>query len=247
METEKENTFSDFLVKSSFLSGITALSCILILLFLIFLNQFLNIHKGAIYISIPLLVISLLSGGMGVLLGITGLIVSYFIPLQHTWKSRAVIGMATGFLAFLVSYPAFMPGCLRTKESRVGSEFRTIAFALESYKVDYHSYPFPDYDDEGKPILPKSLTTPIAYFKELPNDPFKRSGRGIYGYAMDTEYGWIIKSNGPDNWDGSNGEPFPIQKAVSDKLLGFSLQASRFTFDPTNGTVSPGDIWRRGP
>ncbi len=252
MESDNENTFSDFLVKSSFISGITGLSFILILFITIFLTQGLNIHKGLIYISRPLLIISLLSGGMGFLLGITGLIVSKFIPLQHTWKSKRVIGMASGFIAFLLSYPSFIPSCLTTMNTKIKRDFVNIANALEFYKVDYNTYPLPDYDDEGMPILPKSLTTPIAYFKELPYDPFKHNGRGIYGYAMDTHYGWIIKSNGPDNGDGifyssTSTEPFPIQKAVSDELLGFPLQQSRFTFDPTNGPTSAGDIWRRGP
>jgi RNA polymerase subunit RPABC4/transcription elongation factor Spt4 len=74
--------------------------------------------------------------------------------------------------------------------------------------------------------------------------------------------GWIVTSYGPDVVDGNiwmgSGQPLREELAWSDSYSMDSpdfmqcdekhpLVTSGFTYDPTNGTSSPGDVWRRGP
>ncbi|MDI6784933.1 MAG: hypothetical protein QME64_12685 [bacterium] len=74
--------------------------------------------------------------------------------------------------------------------------------------------------------------------------------------------GWIITSYGPDKVDGnlsaSDGKPLREELCWSDN---YSIDSPHFmqcdsthhlvtgglTYDATNGTFSPGDVWRRGP
>ena len=139
----------------------------------------------------------------------------------------------------------------RSTTARAKSEQQSIATALEAYFMDNNSYPLPDYDSEGKPIQPHILTTPIAYLTSIFHDPYKNKGKGIYEYGCDKDKDWIITSYGPDRVDGNskvkNGGPLLEEKAWSDKSLGFSLEGSGLTYDPSNGMRSAGDIWRRGP
>ncbi|MFB3896806.1 MAG: hypothetical protein ACE14V_10960 [bacterium] len=74
--------------------------------------------------------------------------------------------------------------------------------------------------------------------------------------------GWIITSYGPDVVDGNSsipgGQVLKEELAWSDFYsmdtpdlmqcdTTHPLLTSGFTYDPTNGTTSPGDVWRRGP
>jgi hypothetical protein len=74
--------------------------------------------------------------------------------------------------------------------------------------------------------------------------------------------GWIVSSYGPDKVDGNSSAPGGTQlreelcwsdsysidtpdlmQCDKDHPLGYST----LTYDPSNGIISPGDVWRRGP
>lgn len=89
-----------------------------------------------------------------------------------------------------IAVPNFLEAQTRSKISRVKSDMRTAATALESYRIDNNIYPAP-YEQHFQvnwtannalnepPFharLPSLLTTPIGYITSLPNDPF-RSGQ----------------------------------------------------------------------
>jgi prepilin-type N-terminal cleavage/methylation domain-containing protein len=75
--------------------------------------------------------------------------------------------------------------------------------------------------------------------------------------------GWIVTSYGPDVVDGNTGAGTgagdlreesawsdSYSRSAPDNMLcdnGNPLNTSGFTYDPTNGTTSAGDVWRRGP
>lgn len=75
--------------------------------------------------------------------------------------------------------------------------------------------------------------------------------------------GWIVTSYGPDVVDGNIGAGTGAQDlreesawidsysmSAPDNMLcdnAHPLSTSGFTYDPTNGTTSAGDVWRRGP
>jgi prepilin-type N-terminal cleavage/methylation domain-containing protein len=119
------------------------------------------------------------------------------------------------------------------------------------------------------------LTTPIAYIRSLPMDRFNYTNTGYarpFYYESDSpspvlcpaspfyydpNKGWFGKSWPEDsNW-GESGAKWPGQMATTKWLLfstGPDLQACWTQgiwpyrqYDPTNGVMSKGDIWKMGP
>ena len=101
-----------------------------------------------------------------------------------------------------------------------------------------------------------TLTTPIAYITSLFTDPFMDNRAATFGYYSDTN-GWILFSPGPDTDAATNtdlGQANAVETVYnsnysqpSNTLIVYRNDASpneAYTYDPTNGTVSPGDIWR---
>ena len=103
-----------------------------------------------------------------------------------------------------------------------------------------------------------NLTTPISYITSYFPDPFKDTRGATYYYYADTN-GWILWSCGPDTDESTGGELGPGATAAvnncetvylsnqpqpSNTLIGGDPTKKAFTYDPTNGTVSPGDVWR---
>jgi type II secretory pathway pseudopilin PulG len=208
----------------------------------------------------------------------------------------AVAGLILGVLGSLwsvamigVAIPNFREAQTRAKISRVRSDMRSLATAIEAYFVDHNSYPAwvmgqsngmvsynAGYAAPPASELPcfvvsaptggkslQMLSTPIAYVVTFPQDPFVPGGHGTFVYwsingsktdpsgqvrAGPTIAGWILISPGPDGdydippdydvYDPNVAQP-------SARLLGgANSQGSACTYDPTNGTVSDGDIWR---
>jgi prepilin-type N-terminal cleavage/methylation domain-containing protein len=114
------------------------------------------------------------------------------------------------------------------------------------------------------------LTTPIAYIPAYPNDIFATSKAATFSYSTPDEFtlgegiverGWIAWSVGPgrgDNIDNGGGYSGPIG-LVNVGVAGQTRIASNFynprtfhpspalihaSYDPTNGSISPGVIWR---
>ena len=83
-----------------------------------------------------------------------------------------------------IAVPNFLEAQVRSKVSRCKADMRSLATALESYRIDSTNYP-PMFDtgwlnavwptDASPPFhsrIPNYLTTPIAYITSLPHDPF---------------------------------------------------------------------------
>ena len=149
----------------------------------------------------------------------------------------------------LIAVPNFLEAQTRAKVSRVKNDMRTIATAWEAYHVDWNCYPR-DQDNRlwhSSQFGLRQVTTPIAYITSPPMDPFY-SGRLMpdnEDYAGSFEIAsavatsepydcFYISSIGPDyddDCDGNNEWP---------------AQGDALAYDPTNGTVSDGDILRFG-
>lgn len=163
-----------------------------------------------------------------------------------------------------IAVPNFLEAQARAKVSREKADMRTLATALETYAVDYNVYPphgeiLSDGTENFPAILAglstvefigRFLTTPIAYMTSLPLDPTLSSlvderqrgygyiqselmrdillGKGFIGSAngiIPAYGGWRLYAGGPDSDKG------PDMKV-------------NILYDPTNGTVSDGDIVR---
>jgi len=122
----------------------------------------------------------------------------------------------------------------------------------------------------------RELTTPVAYLTSIPRDPFGMSyyttqpgrthvavyeiGSGIpgvgsagrpwgqnYGGGMPSE-SYMVESDGPNHWDDTTSAnwswyPFATIQPHSPTII---AEASALCYDPTNGTVSGGEIYRVG-
>jgi len=128
------------------------------------------------------------------------------------------------------------------------NRLQNISKALEAYYADHKTYPLPDVGQDRQALVPHILTTPVAYLDKLPWDYFKK-GKGFFEYGVNAAKGWIIIGYGPD---GKNNHSKIIRGSEligtitwSEDSLEFSRISSPFTYDPTNGTISPGYIWIR--
>ena len=180
-----------------------------------------------------------------------------------------------------IAVPNFLEAQTRSKVSRIKSDMRSMATALESYCVDANQY-LPDgmgglhpgfytnlsaTEVEGCLQMFSRLTTPVAYLSSVPPDPcwsareakdYAGAGAGtrdetvrVFRYYESTGWGynvmaavpglklrgkWIMLSPGPDRVHG-----------YSEWVLVDDPNVVNRVYDPTNGTVSQGDIVRWGP
>lgn len=155
----------------------------------------------------------------------------------------------------LIATPNFLEAHTRAKAARVDSDLRNIAIALSAYFIDWNDFPersdeavtVPGYMGGYRGLL--RLTTPVAYLTSLPLQPFvaERRGPGFHG-PITYEFastgcsprgpkGWAAYSCGPNLMDNTGpGIPeFPYETMET------------MFYDPTNGTVSRGDILQFGP
>jgi len=164
-----------------------------------------------------------------------------------------------------IAVPNFLEAQVRAKVSRVKSDMRTIAVAIESYAVDWNRGPigfnegseiFGLWNELTRHYAYNRFTTPVAYITSVPRDPFsvnvnvynitsgayKGSSLDHYEYQhcevlarMRQFYGkgyvWYLRSVGPDRVVGA---PMIHDMVVNKNPAN--------VYDPTNGTVSYGEI-----
>ena len=190
---------------------------------------------------------------------------------MKAWGTRAftliellIVVAIIGILA-AIAIPNFMNAQVRAKVSRVQADHATIATALESYCIDFNTYPkcdlefvWPDHR-----IYPFCLTVPIAYLpKKKLDDPFrdpaheKISHRCRYRYLSGHPIGtlatgpsytkqrneypcvtWLLFSCGPDEVQAAGALDDTYETVFPDYHAGIP-------YDPTNGIMSNGDIYR---
>ena len=174
-----------------------------------------------------------------------------------------------------IAVPNFLEAQVRSKVSRVKSDMRTLAMAEEAYRTDWDTYTFGQggmgvYFES----LPwegfRLLTSPVAYITTIPKDPF---GVARYEgeYRPDAYYLAVGRAGvaaAPRNfaaWATSNAFPCDTYflesvgpNKIQDNLGSWTVGSYplwpptnvsavvNFIYDPTNGTVSVGDIFRSG-
>jgi len=215
-----------------------------------------------------------------------------------------------------IAVPNFLEAQTRAKVARVNSDLRSLATAIEAYRVDHNRYPegtdnpsrydpaiveflgplapgyytFRTRTDGGAPYAGAggfaTITTPIAYVSTIFLDPFASQVGGnltyCYRNAKDTNDFYILTSFGPDadvlrpGGVGSESmSPFSTRMDgnsparmgdINERAVihyaektnpgivnaveawgGFQAALSDLVYDPTNGTISEGDIVRIGP
>lgn len=152
-----------------------------------------------------------------------------------------------------IALPNFLEAQTRSKVSRVKADIRSMSVGVETYRVDTNRYP--PHKDTPRDLVP--LTTPIAYLGALPPDPFNSPKNPMYSmigptytwqdlvdiyYIKNPAWGggdWLARQVGRGiMWSLSSPGPDLVETMMSDAAA---------LYDPTNGTVSVGDIYRLGP
>jgi len=190
-----------------------------------------------------------------------------------------------------IAIPNFLEAQVRSKISRVKADLRSIAVALEAYRVDGNDFP-PRIGSIDEPQSLCLLSTPVAYMSNpLLKDPFKLyppgtnqrtgiSNPDIYLCYIYIPFVWVgsdwaanvddkfrraaafPRVNGFDLGYGPPADakkfPGPYTFVLASYGPDFNLQFDDawpgnlfgidgyMPYDPTNGTVSWGDIYRFG-
>jgi prepilin-type N-terminal cleavage/methylation domain-containing protein len=164
-----------------------------------------------------------------------------------------------------IAVPNFLEAQTRAKVGRAKADIRALVTAVESYAADHNTYPgdfecFTGYlvavGNPGVKVWDyhatlRRITTPIAYIVSLPPDaPFGVITGGnwseMHGYQYDGGAWWRAAFT-----TGNYGQYYPYYKQT--EYMFTCMGPSRrfgffFPYDPTNGTVSRGDIiYVKGP
>ena len=170
-----------------------------------------------------------------------------------------------------IAIPNFMEAQTRAKVAKALADMNTLATGIESYAVDHSVYPPsrpPGPDQQNFVPLSRRLvpiTTPIAYITTIPQDAFPAIA-GSYGLEtrhLDTYdyYDWESdKREGEDRQNSTRGHMWRLASSGPDLYQAFGIERetliSEFPdprdfggveYDPSNGTMSWGDIIRLGP
>lgn len=106
-----------------------------------------------------------------------------------------LIVIAIILILIAIALPNFLEAQIRARVTNALADMRSMATAMESYYIDFKTYPGDHDPDEG--FASRSLhqlTTPIAYIVAVPNDPFTPPGSGMLGPGE--EIGWEMGSTG---------------------------------------------------
>lgn len=168
----------------------------------------------------------------------------------------AIIGILAA-----IAVPNFLNAQTRARLARIQADFKNIETALEMYQLDYSSFP----TDAWRGFLRRPngwimLSTPIAYINTgALIDPFKapyvevpdmdrQFGDALYEIGTgnnnpdqfnDFPYNdWILNSLGPDAGLG------PEHADDSSQMANYPFSTDLYQYDPSNGLVSNGDIYR---
>ncbi|MEQ8822345.1 MAG: prepilin-type N-terminal cleavage/methylation domain-containing protein [Sumerlaeia bacterium] len=154
-----------------------------------------------------------------------------------------------------IAVPNFLEAQTRSKVSKAQEHLRIVALGLAAYSVDNGRLP-----SQGNVVDPAArrnalnpLTTPIAYISTMIMDPFAPKDAPITGdvYYVNlkevtglVDFGrefnlYVIGSVAPDGSDNFTQVLTDLADPATQGMI-----STRGVYDPTNGTVSPGDLCR---
>jgi type II secretory pathway pseudopilin PulG len=163
---------------------------------------------------------------------------------------------------------------VRAKVARVRSDTLSLANALEGYAVDHGNYPYQHDGSTGSCGLQlrspyqalSTLTSPVAYTASISKDPFTPEDPEDSDWTGGSYHYWVKYTRVP--WSYCMGWDVPPNDVAWRWLVGDENALAEWTlvsygpdrelnwvsdvpsslrYDPSNGTVSVGDIFRVGP
>lgn len=165
-----------------------------------------------------------------------------------------------------IAVPNFLEAQTRARVARARADQRSLATALEAYAADANRYPdyghprdYSLFAGEAVVFVPVRLTTPVAYLAALPPGifPGRRTGLAAAGppvpdfYMHDYATVYLGKSQTAghvrEHHLSLTGSTRPVQWTVWSFGPDLDDDHGIVLYDPTNGTVSSGDMMRFGP
>ncbi|MCB2153349.1 hypothetical protein KQI84_00555 [bacterium] len=110
----------------------------------------------------------------------------------------------------------------RAKTNIEKQRLRDIGQAIEAFRRDNETLPL---------LLTPELTTPVSYLKEPPRDGFSREGSEFLYLHTDTD--WVLVGQGQDR---------NLSTVWRDREILPLHELNALSYDPTNGSISEGDL-----
>jgi prepilin-type N-terminal cleavage/methylation domain-containing protein len=175
-----------------------------------------------------------------------------------------------------IAVPNLLEAQTRAKVSRTRADMRAVAAAIEAYRVDSNHYPPPFGVTAAARDSWAVLSTPIAYLASGRTvDPFSRPRGSVEqstptyelingnGHIIEvpatapwsvsppgqTGTWWWIASRGPDLRYGFQNPAIDPETNIRQKFFESDLNHAGWltvVYDPTNGTISLGNLYRAG-
>jgi prepilin-type N-terminal cleavage/methylation domain-containing protein len=163
-------------------------------------------------------------------------------PPSHRSHAFTLIELliVVGIIAILalIALPNLLEAQVRAKVSRVRSDMRSLATALESYAVDQNKHPPADPDD----VIPEVFTTPVAYMTSIPFDVFRNTPQGERTRRLGYHNVRQEVDAHADGWPATD-----LQRYGDWRFFSFGPHQEYLPYipyDSTNGTVSAGNVLR---
>jgi len=164
-----------------------------------------------------------------------------------------------------IAVPNFLEAQTRAKVSRTKADMRSISTGLEAYAIDHNNYPIPfDWQNLTPYNVPNELSTPVAYVTSVTSfiDIFAETNERIgkqyhrFGYintflfntthtpplsppASESDKNMLIEVAGKWRMDS-----YGPDRMIPPGYIWYYIWYTEPSYDPTNGTVSIGAIYR---
>ncbi|MCE5228613.1 prepilin-type N-terminal cleavage/methylation domain-containing protein [bacterium] len=171
-----------------------------------------------------------------------------------------------------IAIPNFMEARTRAGVSRSNADLSMLAMSCETYRLENRAYPLNSTSGKPNGWDLRALTTPIQYLSWLPMDSMttedarghqheRRMTPAPYTYfnaiQLDPKQGLQLVP-GPDStdlpgfhaallWGLGPSSTLPMQPAAPSTRILEGGKVQILVYDPTNGTVSLGDVYQPVP
>ncbi|HPO07523.1 MAG TPA: prepilin-type N-terminal cleavage/methylation domain-containing protein [bacterium] len=163
----------------------------------------------------------------------------------------AIIGILAA-----IAVPNFMNARVRAFVARTEADLRSLATAMESYRLDNNMYPpTPVTGAQVRIARLAKLTSPVAYMSSVPLDPLFKDPEQDYAEARAYPF-----------WDPETTDDYKVSRKYFQAIPEESTRRGRWTllgaapdgiylvepfgvmeYNPSNGVISSGDVVKMGP